>query len=283
MGLEQREASATGGGFWPHDTDSIRKVMDYHHNAGGKRVYIISYGLDLLSHLTMETLKALRECDRIYTFAADAQTAGAVSRLAGCPVQSIKSDYAVVADKIFIALKSCRTVGFLTYGNPFFMHHHLPELTRRLSDHAAVRVFPGISSFDMLVNGLWLSSLPACGLRLVDSSSFVREKPILTPEMDTLFFVPWVMKNGCNKWLKVFAKALLSDYPRRSPLYLAAYEAAARRVVMIKGCTRCAMKLLDACTEKYSLLIPAKNNKDILTKIPSFAGPRIAGHCLCRS
>ena len=185
-----------------------------------KKLIIASYGLEP-KHITLETLSALKKCSALFSHSLGAGSETLVSKL--CPeLRALKKmPQAGIARELKKAFSKHGTVGFLTYGNPFFLNFTAALLAREMSAIGVeVRVLPAVSSFDSIVNMLDLNKFSLKGLRLVDIAACM-EDVALTPDMDTLFFMVGDLNlKGNGKFRSVFLKELSSAYPAANPVFL---------------------------------------------------------------
>jgi len=208
--------------------------------------------------MTLETLAAMRECGAVYSHCLDGQTAKQFRKIAP-GLNLIPGTDRVSAVKAAVrGLEKHGVVGFLTYGNPLFLNRSAAELAEAAGKKAEVRVFAAVSSFDALVNLFNLNSFSTRGLRLVDTASTLG-RPDFTPDIDTLFFVPYTLNRPGNAAAKKkFIAAAARAYPWSAQVYLADCASVARRdPKVVKGLVRGLGKLLPLMNERHTLFIPA--------------------------
>ena len=178
-----------------------------------KTLYIFSYGLRP-SQITLETLAALKKCDLVFSHSLEGGTGDFISK--ACKEFRLlrELNQRQIVSSVKKAFLTCRTVGFLTYGNPFFLNATTALINTEMKRAGiCVRVMPAVSSFDAIVNLMDLNKYSTSGLRLVDVAAVMEDIP-LTPEMDTLFFVigDLNLKRNCRHREKFF-KNLKKTYP----------------------------------------------------------------------
>ena len=121
-------------------------------------------------------------------------------------------------------------------------------------------MFAAVSSFDALVNLFRLNKYSTGSLRVADTAALA-DRPVFTPEMDTLFFVPDVLNlpvNAAGK--KKFIVAAQKAYPPSAPVYLAdCASISSRKTKVIKGKIGTLRSLLSRVNERHTIFIPAVN------------------------
>jgi hypothetical protein len=221
-----------------------------------KKLYILSYGLHP-GQATLETLAALRECGEVHTHCLEGAAKNQFSRFARRIVCSPGHDRKGAAEAAVKALARHDTVGFLTYGNPLFLNRTAEELILAARGKAEVRVFAAVSSFDGLVNMFNLNKFSPAGLRVADTAALLHA-PVFTPEMDTLFFVPYALNLPGNESCRAaFAAGLKAAYPPAAPVYLAECGAVSEKDKAVKGRVSGIAALLARVNEKHTLFVPA--------------------------
>jgi hypothetical protein len=223
-----------------------------------KKVYIFSYGLQS-SHITLETLAAMRECGVIYTHCLDAASARHFSRLAPGLKLLNGLDRRRTARAAVAGLKKHDTVGFMTYGNPLFLNQTAAEVMAAAAEKKAqCRVFAAVSSFDAMVNLFNLNNFSLRGLRVVDTATSM-DRGDFTPDMDTLFFVPYALNRPANAAIKKrFIAAAAKAYPPSARVYLADCASVAfDEPRVLKGHMGAFGPLLAKLNERHTLYIPA--------------------------
>ena len=222
-----------------------------------KKLYIFSYGL-YPWQLTLETLAAMRECGAVYSHCLDSQTVRQFLKIVpGLNlIAGMDSDAAVLAATQ--GLEKYDVVGFLTYGNPLFLNRSATELAAAAGKKAEVTVFAAVSSFDALINLFNLNSFSTRGLRLVDTASSL-EQHDFTPDIDTLFFVPYALNRPGNAAAKKkFIAAAARAYPESAQVYLAdCASVVCRSPKVVKSTMRGFSMLLSGLNERHTLFIPA--------------------------
>jgi uncharacterized protein YabN with tetrapyrrole methylase and pyrophosphatase domain len=178
-----------------------------------KTLYIFSYGLRP-SQITLETLSALKKCDLVFSHSLEG---GAGDFISGAckEFRMLRGlNQRQIAGSVRQAFRTRGTVGFLTYGNPFFLNATTALINAEMKRAGVcVRVMPAVSSFDDIINLLDLNKYSTSGLRLVDAAVVMEDIP-LTPEMDTLFFVIGVLNLKENsRHREKFFKKLSKIYP----------------------------------------------------------------------
>jgi len=223
-----------------------------------KQLYIFSYGL-YPGQLTLETLAAMKECGEVYSHCLDAVTAEKFRKFTPGLKLIAGLDPRGTAQAAVSGLEKHDTVGFLTYGNPLFLNQTTAELQKAAAEKKArVKVFAAVSSIDALVNLFNLNKYSKDGLRLADATALV-DRLVLTPKMDTLLFVPYLLNLPGNDWLRnKFIKAAQKAYPAGAPVYLAdCASISARAPRVIKGKMSSLRPLLAKLNERHTIFIPA--------------------------
>jgi precorrin-6B methylase 1 len=220
-----------------------------------KKLFAVSYGLGSPAQLTLDALATLKSCDVVYANSADKTTEERLKSL-GISLRNYpgKSYEAILLD-ILTALNRCGKVGFLTYGNPFFMNPPMAGLLAAASKVAEIDVLPGISSFDTLVNMFGLSALRPEGILVLDLNFFIK-KPRFAPGPDIFMFAPFRLKARANAAAKAkFLKALQAAYPPGFPLFLIKCSADPGRVQILEGKVSSFPALLRRCREEHTLVL----------------------------
>lgn len=222
-----------------------------------KKIYIFSYGL-YPRQITLETLTALRECGEVYSHSLDAGLAGKFANLVPglrlTPCRQNKAAGAVAA-----GLRKHSVVGLLTYGNPLFLNRTAAELIKAAGKgRTKVRVFAGVSSIDAIINLFNLNPYSPRGLRLVDVGSCLRG-PAFTPEMDTLFFVPYLLNAPGNSGSRTeFLRAAKKAYPASAAAWLAdCASISCSKGKKLRGKISGLPALLKKLHERHTIFIPA--------------------------
>lgn len=179
---------------------------------------IASFGLQP-KHVTLETLAALKKCGIVFSHCLDRGGKDLLARSCARfePLRGLS--LAETAGRVKKAFSSCDTVGFITYGNPFFLNATTALLNKELAaEGVKVEVLPAVSSFDAIVNLLDLNKFSPGGLRLVDTAAAMKEMKF-TPALDTLFFVVGDLNlKGNEKHRAAFLGGLKAYYPSRHPV-----------------------------------------------------------------
>jgi len=186
-----------------------------------KTLLFASYGLEP-KHITLETLAALKKCGVVFSHCLDGGKGDFIAK--ACPnFKSLRGlSIEKTAARVKAAFSACDLVGFLTYGNPFFLNA-TAVLVKRAAEAAGikVKVLPAVSSFDAIVNLMDLNEFSRAGLRLVDASAAAAKADGLTftPEMDTLFFVLGDLDFSSGRGAgAAFLKGLGAAYPKDHPV-----------------------------------------------------------------
>jgi precorrin-2 methylase len=183
-----------------------------------KTLIIASFGLQP-KHVTLETLAVLKKCGVVFSHCLEkggkdllARSCTEFESLRGLSLEE-------TAGKVKKAFSAYDTVGFVTYGNPFFLNATTALINREMAGAGiSVTVLPAVSSFDSIVNLLDLNKFSLDGLRLVDTAAAMKAMRF-TPEMDTLFFVVGDLNlKGNEKYRAAFLKGLEVNYPAQHPL-----------------------------------------------------------------
>lgn len=183
-----------------------------------KTLIMASFGLQP-KHVTLETLAVLKNCGVVLSHCLDKGGKDPLAR--SCPnFESLRGlSLAETAAKVKKAFSSHDTVGFITYGNPFFLNATTALINKEMAAAGIeVTVLPAVSSFDTIVNLLDLNKFSLNGLRLVDTAAAMEEMKF-TPAMDTLFFVVGDLNlKGNEKHRAAFLKGLEANYPAAHPV-----------------------------------------------------------------
>ncbi|HAT73123.1 MAG TPA: hypothetical protein DCS63_09935 [Elusimicrobia bacterium] len=182
-----------------------------------KKLFICSCGLKT-EHLTLETIKALKSSEVVFSHSIAGGPAEAFIRgLCGDFRALVGRSPGEIAAAVAEAFRTKETIAFLTYGNPFFLNTAAGLLKSRLkSKGVQVEVLSAVSSFDSMVNLLDLNEFAAAGVRLVHaglSGGNIK----FSPETDTLVFMmdnlSRVERPEHAGALKKFIKGLSAAYP----------------------------------------------------------------------
>lgn len=199
-----------------------------------KTLIMASYGLQP-KQVTLETLAGLKECGIVFSHCLDRGGNDLIARSCAKfePLRGLSLDE--TAARVKKAFSTHDTVGFITYGNPFFLNATAAKINREMaSAGVGVTVLPAVSSFDSIVNLMDLNKFSLAGLRLVDTAAAMKEMRF-TPEMDTLFFVVGDLNlKGNEKYRESFLGGLIKAYPGAHSVRIIncpAIEDAAGRVV----------------------------------------------------
>lgn len=183
-----------------------------------KTLIMASYGLEP-KQVTLETMAALKECGVVFSHCLAGGKGGFISRSCA-KFESLRGlSLAETAGKVKKAFSAHDTVGFLTYGNPFFLNATAALInTTMKADGVKVIILPAVSSFDAIINQMDLNKFSRTGLRLVDTAAAMKEM-MFTPEMDTLFFVIGDLNfKGNECYRTAFLKGLGKAYPGGHPV-----------------------------------------------------------------
>lgn len=234
------------------------------------------------AQMTLESVAALRSCDVVYSNSVDSLTAKAILDL-GIPLAPARGvSYPGVIKDILKAFKKRSHIGFLTYGNPFFLNPPMSRLLAAVSPFAEVEVLPGISSFDTLINLFGLADLPEKGLFIADLNLFMKS-PEFKAGPDIFFFAPFRLNAPENARFKArFLKALSAKYPGSFPACLVKCNSDPRRVEVIKGCMSCLPSLLKRCDNQHTLVLFSDERLQVLAKPPSWLPFTVLDACSCR-
>lgn len=178
-----------------------------------KTLYIFSYGLKP-SQITLETLSGLKKCDIVFSHCLSQGPGNFISKACKEFRMLEKLGVSRISEEILKAFLTRETIGFLTYGNPFFLNATTARINKVMKKAGiGVQVLPAVSSFDSMINLMAQNKYSAYGLRLVDVAFVLRDVP-LTPEMDTLFFVVGDLNLKGNELLRdKFLNKLKRTYP----------------------------------------------------------------------
>jgi hypothetical protein len=227
-----------------------------------KELYVLSYGLHP-GQMTLETLAAMRACGAVYSNSLDEASLRKFRRL----VPEIKLTSGLghrgTAREVAKGFARHDKVGFLTYGNPLFLNRSAAEVMAAAKARgAAVTVFPGVSSFDAIINLFNLNKYSTRGLRLVDLAS-ASDLHFFTPEMDTLFFVPDVLNLPASAGRKRrFLAAAARAYPPSAPVYAADCVSISNEKTRVEKCRVGGLAgLFGRLNERHTIYIPAAAKK----------------------
>ncbi len=230
----------------------------YNESMGKKTLCIFSFGLKP-SQITEETAAAIKGCAEVYCSCLDGQTAKFFSRY--CPDIKLSADcsFPKTIKAVLKAFKRRDTVGFLTYGNPLFVHPPTVDLAAAARRRKIqVRIFDAVSSLDSLVN-IFGADYTLFDLRLVVASTFHGEsRGFFTPQLDTMFFVIYLIACEAGPELRArFIKAAARAYPAHAPAFLAECDSISGKKNIIKGCVGDLEQLLGRANNRHTLFIPA--------------------------
>jgi uncharacterized protein YabN with tetrapyrrole methylase and pyrophosphatase domain len=183
-----------------------------------KTLIIASFGL-LPKQVTLETLAGLKKCGIVFSHSLDRGGNELIARSCARfePLRGLSLDE--TAGRVKKAFSSHDTVGFITYGNPFFLNATAALINREMkAAKINVEVLPAVSSFDSIVNLMDLNKFSLNGLRLVDTAAAMKAMKF-TPAMDTLFCVIGDLNlKGNGKYKAAFLKGLAVAYPGSHPV-----------------------------------------------------------------
>ncbi len=123
------------------------------------RLVLASYGLND-RQMTIETLVALRECDLIYSESLDGDSRASLERT--CPPIISLRDIAPddVTDLLISEVRKGKNVAYLTYGDPGILSPCERFVSRCEKEKIEYRLYPAISSLNVL---LWQEKLIKSG------------------------------------------------------------------------------------------------------------------------
>lgn len=154
-----------------------------------KKLFICSIGLKP-EHLTLETVKALKSSQAVFSHSLRGGSAEALLRgFCGDFRPLIEISPEKILRTLVKAFKTRDILAFLTYGNPLFLNTTADLLRAELPRAGVeVEVLPAVSSFDAMLNMPGLGEFPAAGVRLVHAGLSGGEIE-LYPQMGTLIFM----------------------------------------------------------------------------------------------
>ena len=219
-----------------------------------KRFVVASYGIVPPGQMTLEALLALRSCGIVFSNSVDRRTADSIRGL-DIPLAYSHKVCPDLLGRIRRAFSEHERVGLLHYGNPFFLNDQLSVLLDGISHLADVRVFPGVSSVDMLINMFGLGRLAYGGLLVADLNSF--SPGVLAGSSQDIFFgCPFLLNaNGSARTRATFLRSVASVFPARHPVFLARATADPGHSEILRGCVSCLPALLGRCNLYHTLVI----------------------------
>lgn len=223
-----------------------------------KTLYLFSYGLRP-SQLTLEALAVMKKCAEVYTHCLDPVSAMRFRDIAPSLRLNTGLGREATARAAAAALDRHDAVGFLTYGNPLFLNQTAAEVLKAAARKgASVRVVPGVSSFDALVNVFRLNKFSPHGLRVVDAASLGADQQF-TPGMDTLVFVPDTLNcAGREPAREKFIVGAAEAYPPSAPAFLAECASiCSEKDAVTEGTVGGLRLLLEKAHERHTLFLPA--------------------------
>jgi precorrin-2 methylase len=150
------------------------------------RLYVIGLGIKIPDHTTVEALRIMSKCTRIYSIVQEPPSRWLPSGMAATlPVVNVLEMYAEgavrtqnydrVASTIFEAMTDTETVGYVTYGNPLAYDSVAQNLIRQ-AQASGIRfeVVAGISSIDTLLCDLGRDMAP--GIQIYEASWLVASR-----------------------------------------------------------------------------------------------------------
>lgn len=220
-----------------------------------KKFSVVSYGLVSPGQMTLEAAACLRSCGAVFSNSVDAATAESL-RASGIALKGRPfRPYKAVTAEVLKALRDHDHVGFLTYGNPVFMNPPLEGLLAAVAPRAEVRVYPGVSSLDLMMNMFRMTALPGRGL-LVCDLNFSAKDPGIEKGRDMFFFAPFRLNSSENRAAR---KALLAAFSRRLPagfpVYLVKCGPGPGEGEAVAGTAGGLARLLDLCDEQHTLAV----------------------------
>jgi len=150
------------------------------------RLYVIGLGIKIPDHTTVEALRIMSKCTRIYSIVQESpQLWLPPGRTSEVPVVNVLGMYAEgavrtenydrVASAIFKALTETQTVGYVTYGNPLAYDSVAQNLIRQAQRSGTrIEIVAGISSIDTLLCDLGVDMAP--GIQIYEASWLVASR-----------------------------------------------------------------------------------------------------------
>ncbi|HAF94924.1 MAG: hypothetical protein A2021_07925 [Elusimicrobia bacterium GWF2_52_66] len=233
-----------------------------------KRLILCSRGLKP-GHLTVETMEVLKACDVLFSGCIDAQSSGFFSSL--CPrvrIKMVKGGPEEISEKVIEEIsrdESCRTAVFMSYGNTRFLCGPVFQLEKK-AKKAGIELFvmDGVSSVDSIVNMMNLNKFATDGLRLVDIDACLkcRKEIVITPGMDTCFFMFWRLLLEENKVrLEKFLRDVRKNYlPHALGYFLNCPSLCAEKGRIIKFRIADLPDNVHRSDKESTLFIPAQKN-----------------------
>jgi len=152
----------------------------------GTRLYVIGLGIKIPDHTTIEAMRTMSKCTRIYSIVQEpparwlppdkAPTLKLVNVLEMYAEGAVRTqNYDRAASAIFQAVTENETVGYVTYGNPLAYDSVAQNLVRQAKRSGTkFEVIAGISSIDTLLCDLGLDMAP--GIQIYEASWLVASR-----------------------------------------------------------------------------------------------------------
>jgi len=180
-----------------------------------KRLYILGLGL-CGGHITLEAIKAVRQCGAVILGGADADTLGALKTFApAARIYTVRPDGAEEA--ACAALKKFDTVGFCVYGAPFFMNLQSGALVKAAGRSGAELITVcGVSSFDAVAAVMRMERFSPHGICLIKGAD--GDETALNPRCDTFIFYAHLFRQFPEKMKKITVR-VAELYPPVHKIY----------------------------------------------------------------
>jgi hypothetical protein len=225
-----------------------------------KTLVLCSYGLRP-EQITLETITELKTCDTVFAAGLNTKSADLLktycANFKSLPARNMKAD----AERVFRSFPGKSKVGFLTFGNPFFVN----DIASLLCDRAesagiAVKVLGGVSSFDMIANILRPRKYPPEGLRIVDMSAIPDGRVKPAAGMDSLFFcMRFLEQKGNARRKERFIKSVTAAYGGSHPaVIIKCSRLACLGDKLVKTTVAGLKDALAAADEASTVFIPAR-------------------------
>ncbi len=155
------------------------------------RLFIIGLGVKIPDHITRQASATIERCDRIFTIVQEppgrwmppeCRMKIPVTNTFNMYVEGAmrSENYQRVAETIFGALQTSKTVGYVTYGNPM-AYDSVSQALAKAAQGAVIpfEIIPGISSVDTILCDLALDMAP--GIQVHEASWLVAAQIKLDP------------------------------------------------------------------------------------------------------
>ncbi|MCG2725998.1 MAG: SAM-dependent methyltransferase [Elusimicrobia bacterium] len=227
-----------------------------------KELIICSLGL-FKNQCTLEVLAHIKTCDIVFSHMLDGEISRFLKKLSVRIkiIKNLKPDK--TAQAVVSAFKEFDKICFLTYGNPMFLNATTGYLKKEaLKTGVKIIVLNAVSSFDAIISLLGLCKFSDIGIRVVDIASCIKDV-VVTPEMDTLFFMAGDLNlKGNEKYKNNFIKKLMAAYTQSAEFFMIDTKSIATNSdTLIKGNISDLDKYFSKVNERTTLFLPAINSK----------------------